>query len=101
MGKQHLACFRVDGCGVGLETTYTRQRLGNLHGEHGRNISLATSHDTLGIELGQGQTTRVVDSRQQVETANGEALQLIPLHKLAQRIIDLQGNRQGVSDAFR
>ena len=74
MGEQHLACRGVDGRRVGLETADAQQRLGNLHGEHGWDVTFASGHDSLCIELGQSQTAGVVDSRQQVEAADGEAL---------------------------
>ena len=100
MGEQHFACLWVDGGRVGLETADAKQRLGDLHGEHRRDVPLATSHNTLSIELGQSQTACVVNSRQQIETTDGEALQLISLNNRFQGIVDLFSNGQGIPDGI-
>ena len=100
MGKQHLARLWVDAGRIGLEAADTKQRLGNLHGEHRRNIALAACHNPLCIEFAQSQTTRVVNSRQQIETTDGEALKLMPFNHRFQGIIYLIGYGQGRPDGI-
>ena len=100
VGKQHLACFWVDGGRISLETADAKQRLDDFHGEHRWDITLATCHDTLGIEFGQSQTTCVVNTRQQIESSDSEALYLMPLDDRFQGVVYLIRNEQGVSDGI-
>lgn len=74
VGKEHLACLRIDAGGIGLKAADTHDRLRYLHGQHRRHIALTTCHDALCIQFGQCQTPRVMNGGQQVETADGEAL---------------------------
>ena len=100
MGEQHFACLWVDGGWIGLETADAKQRLGDLHGEHRRDIAFATCYNTLSIESRQSQTTSIVNCRQQIETTDGEALQLVLLNNRFQGIVYLIGNGQGISDGI-
>ena len=77
--KQHLSCLGIDVGGISLEATHAHQYLSYLHGEHGRHITFAACHDAFCIQFCQRQATRIVNGTKQVEAAQCEALQAVPL----------------------
>ena len=88
MSKKQLSRFVVDGSRIGHEAGDAKQCAHNSHRKHGGHVAFTACHVAGSIEARQRQATRVVQTVYEIETAQGEALQLMILNDFLQSCID-------------
>ena len=91
MGKEHFVAFGVEEGGIGHECVLTRETLAEQHGEDGLEVALATCHDALVVEQGQGQTTCRMGGRNECKTLNSKGIQMSLLGHFLQGAIQTHG----------
>ena len=77
VGHEDLAAVGIDAGGVGLETGTSRETLAEEHSDEGGNIAFTGGGDAFVVETGEGDTAGVADSGEEVETTEGDGVEVI------------------------
>lgn len=77
VGHEDLAALGIDAGGVGLESGTSRETLAENHSNEGGDIAFTGGGDAFVVETGEGDTTGVADGGEEVETTEGDGVEVI------------------------
>lgn len=77
VGHEDLAAVGIDAGGVGLEAGTSRETLTEEHCDEGGDITFTGGGDAFVVETGEGDTTGVADGGEEVETTEGDGVEVI------------------------
>lgn len=77
VGHEDLAALGIDAGGVGLESGTSRETLTENHSDEGGDITFTGGGYAFVVETGEGDTTGVADGGEEVETTEGDGVEVI------------------------
>ena len=87
VGHEDLAAVGIDAGGVGLESGTSRETLTENHSDEGGDIAFAGGGDAFVVEKGEGDTAGVADSSEEVETTEGDGVEVILLYDFLETLV--------------
>lgn len=87
VGHEDLATLGIDAGGVGLESGTSRETLAEEHCDEGGDITFTGGGDAFVVETGEGDTTGVADGGEEVETAEGDGVEVIVSYDFLETLV--------------
>lgn len=77
VGHEDLAALGIDAGGIGLESGTSGETLAENHSDEGGDIAFTGGGYAFVVETGEGDTAGVADGGEEVETAEGDGVEVI------------------------
>lgn len=87
VGHEDLAALGIDAGGIGLESGTSGEALTEEHSDEGGNIAFTGGGDAFVVETGKGDTAGVADGGEEVETTEGDGVEVIAGYDLLETFV--------------